>query len=113
MPGIKGIDIILYERYQTGKDNFNNPIYEYRTGEVIHDVLVAPTTADDVINTQDLEGKKMVYTLAIPKGDTHNWEKCKVEFFGKTWVQFGYPTQGIEENIPLRWNKKVTVECYG
>ena len=109
---IEGIDVVIYERNQTGKDSFNNPVYEYGNGEVVKNVLVAPTTSADVIKQQDLEGKKLVYTLAIPKGDTHRWEHSKVEFFGKMWKQFGYPLIGIEKNIPLDWNMKVTVECY-
>jgi len=53
-----------------------------------------------------------VYTLAIPKGDTHDWENQVIEFWGKTWKSFGMPLEGIESNIPLAWNKKVTVERY-
>ncbi len=28
------------------------------------------------------------------------------------WRSFGIPSQGIEDMIPLDWNKKVTVERY-
>ena len=42
----------------------------------------------------------------------HDWTDTKVEFFGKTWKTVGEPVEGIEENIPLRWNKKVVVERY-
>lgn len=79
----------------------------------VDNVLVAPTTSDDIISTTDLEGCKAVYTLAIPKGDNHNWENAIVEFWGQRWKVFGIPLEGIEANIPLAWNKKVTVERYG
>ena len=62
---------------------------------------------------ENLFGKKAVYTLAIPKGDTHKWEDSVVEFFGHKWKTFGFPIEGIESNIPLDWNKKVMVERYG
>lgn len=109
---IKGIDVILHEKKQVGTDELNNPIYEYGDGEIVHNVLVAPASSNDIINQQDLEGRKAIYTLAIPKGDTHNWEQARVEFLGKMWKQFGHPLIGIEKNIPLDWNMKVTVECY-
>ena len=96
----------------TGTNPFGEPIYE-EVRETIDNVLIAPTTSDDIITTTDLEGRKAVYTLAIPKGDTHNWENAKVEFWGQTWQVFGIPLEGIEANIPLAWNKKVTVERYG
>lgn len=109
---MKGITVKLHEKIATGDtDGFGKPIYEEVPVEV-SDVLVAPTTSDDIIDTQDVEGRHAVYTLAIPKGDTHNWENSKIEFFGKTWMSFGVPLKGIEDNIPLKWNMKVMVELY-
>lgn len=109
---IKGITVTLVERRETGRDPFNHPVYEETETEV-RNVLVAPASSDDVTGRTDLEGKKQVYTLAIPKGDTHDWEDVTVKFWGQTFKAFGYPQRGIEENIPLDWNMKVTVERYG
>lgn len=108
---MRGIKITLYEREQTGTDPFNRPEY-IETPVEVENVLVAPVTpgGEEVLDTLDLTGRKAVYTLAIPKGDTHRWEGCKVEFFGETWQVIGKPTQGIEALIPLSWNKKVRVE---
>lgn len=112
MAMIKGIPVILIEKIQTGTDPFGAPIYDEQ--EIIVDnVLVAPASSDDIVNSQDLFGKKAVYTLAIPKGDSHNWKDTKVKFFDQEWKTFGFPLEGIEENIPLDWNKKVMVEQYG
>lgn len=111
MVQIVGIDVVLHQKTQTDVNSFNEPIY---TTEAItvSNVLVAPTTSDDVIDENSLVGRKEVYTLAIPKGDTHEWENQIIEFWGKTWKSFGMPLEGIEQNIPLLWNKKVTVERY-
>ena len=108
---IKGISVKLIKRVADGTDPFGNP--KYKTSETtVDNVLIAPTTGDDIITQLNLTGKKAVYTLAIPKGDTNDWEDQTVEFFGKKWRVFGPTLQGIEDLIPLSWNKKVTVERY-
>ena len=112
MAMIKGITVIVKKKVRIGTDRFNHAIYDFEN-ESVENVLVAPSSSDDVVSAQDLYGKKAVYTLAIPKGDAHNWEDTIVEFFGKQWKTFGFPLEGIEENIPLDWNKKVMVERYG
>lgn len=108
---IKSITVTLITRAQSGEDPFHNPAYEEKEVEV-PGVLVAPSSADDVISAQSLYGKKAVYTLAIPKGDENDWTDAEVRFFGRTWKTFGIPTEGIGENIPLKWNQKVMVERY-
>ena len=112
---IQGIDIKIVIKTQTGTDDFNRPIYE-TSEEIVHDVLVGEPSTDDITSSMSLYGKKAKYTLAIPKGDTHTWEDTQVILpppFTGTYVTIGYPTAGIETNIPLRWNKKVLVEQYG
>ena len=51
--------------------------------------------------------------MAIPKGDAHDWEDTVVEFFGEKWRTFGFQVEGIEDMIPLYWNKTIKVERYG
>lgn len=108
---IKGVPIILCKKEKVGTDPFNQPIYKEKE-IIVENVLIAPSTTDDIVTSTDLVGKKAVYTLAIPKGDTNDWENQRVKFFGNTWLVFGFTLQGIEENIPLQWNKKVMVERY-
>ena len=109
---IKGIPVTLYEKTVIGKDEFDRPLHQ-EIPVTIENVLVAPASADDIVSQLNLTGKKAVYTLAIPKGDKHNWLDRRVQFFGETWQTFGFPVKGIEENIPLDWNEKVMVEKYG
>lgn len=108
---IKGIPVKLSVKTQTGIDGFNRPIYE-TSQEVVKNVLVGEPSAEDVVNELNLSGKRIAYNLAIPKGDTHVWEDTEVEFFGRKFRTIGIPTEGIEENLPLSWNKKVKVERY-
>lgn len=112
MSRIRGITVTLIQKTVIDHDPFGGAIY----GEVetpVENVLVSPTSTDDMVNQLNLTGKKAVYTLAIPKGDTHIWEDQEVRFFGKRWRVFGFATEGIEDMIPLDWNKKVMVEQYG
>lgn len=108
--GIKGVVVILYEKQQTGVDDFNNPIYE-EIGVEVPNVIFAPTSASDITDRTRLNGTSEMYTLAIPKGDTHQWLHNIVEFDGKKWNCYA-ETVGIEDMIPLAWNKKVMVERY-
>lgn len=107
---IKGISVVLHVRTQNGTDALGNPTYSMESFSV-SDVLVSPTTADDLIGSSRLEGTSELYTLAIPKGDTHVWLENTVTFFGKTFHCYA-ESEGIEDNIPLNWNKKVLVERY-
>lgn len=75
--------------------------------EIVGNVLVGePVLADSTIGNS----KIMAYTLAIPKGDLHDWANKKVEFFDKKFRTVGKEIQGIEANIPLCWHKKISVE---
>lgn len=108
---IKGIDVILYSQVEIGVDEFNRPIFEDKP-ITIKNVLIGEPSSDDVINELNLSGKRIAYLLGIPKGDTNHWKNAIVEFWGRKFKTVGEPTQGIEENIPLCWNKKVKVEAY-
>lgn len=109
---IKGIEVILIDKVEVGKDPFGSPIFENKEIK-IENVLVSPSTSDDVVTSENLFGKKAVYTLAIPKNDNHIWEDREVRFFNQTFRTIGFATQGIDELIPLSWNKKIMVELYG
>ena len=112
MGRIKGITVTLIDKVKTGQDDFGHSVFEDREIKV-ENVLVSPTSTDEKVNQLNLTGKVAVYTLAIPKGDNHDWEDKEVLFFGQRWRTFGIPTEGIDSLIPLEWNKKVKVERYG
>ena len=109
---ITGRTVVLLEKQQTGVDAFNRPTYAEVPAEV-ENVLIAPLSDQEVLETLNLTGRKAVYQLGIPKGDAHDWENQRVQFFGQTWQVIGIPTEGQDELIPLSWNKKVKVERYG
>lgn len=109
---IHGIPVTLYEPIQTGIDAFRHPVYTERP-VTVENVLVCPVSAEDLVSELQLHGKRAEYELCIPKGDSHDWQDKRVEFFGQIWRTFGFPLQWIEENVPLEWNMKIKVERYG
>jgi hypothetical protein len=78
------------------------------TEETIDDVLIGEPTSS--APTDQTDGRLLGFTLGIPKGDTHDWTDRLVEFWGKRFRTVGYPQQGIEANIPLRWGQNIKVE---
>lgn len=112
MSRLKGIDVKLVIRSESGTDPFGAPIKE-ESLEIVKDVLVGQPSSDDIQDSLSLYGKKVQYILGIPKGDTHKWEDTEVCFFGQKFRTFGYVTQGIEGLVPLKWNKKIGVERIG
>ncbi len=92
---IKGIDVKLYTN---------------GVPETVGNVLVGEPTSAETADSAEESGGLLAYTLAVPKGDDHDWQDKKVEFFGQIFRTVGYPTKGIEENIPLDWNMKIRAE---
>lgn len=111
MAKIHGIPITLIDKQVVSVDPFGSPVVK-DVEITIENVIVAPATTEDVTNQMSLTGKKISYTLGIPKGDMHDWENKEVRFFGKRWRTVGIPLEGIESMMPLEWNKKVMVERY-
>lgn len=111
MGRLHGVTITLYERTQSGTDPFNRPVYT-ESPVAVGNVLIGEPSTQEIVDTLNLTGKKLAYTLAIPKGDAHDWKDRTVEFFGERFRTIGEPTQGIDGLIPLDWNMKVKVERY-
>lgn len=117
MPKLKGVSIIIEVKTQTGTDPFGKPIFS-TTWDTVDNVLVGQPDPEEVKQTLDIQGKKVIYKLAIPKGDAHDWENVRVMLpqpysFAGTYMTVGFPISGIDELIPLSWNQKVLLERYG
>lgn len=93
---------------QNGYDDFNRPIYT-TSSTTVDNVLIGEPSTEEVNEVLQIHGKQLRYVLAVPKGDTNDWTDKKVTFFGNPFRTLGEPTQGIEDNIPLEWNKKIRV----
>ena len=105
-------ELLLFNKVDTGmRDKTNRPIVTEKV-TTVSGVLIAPVSTDDVVSDTNLSGKTEVYQIAIPKGDTNDWVDARVKFWGKTCRTIGIPEEGMDENIPLKWNKKIKVERY-
>lgn len=118
MARIKGTTVTLYKPTQTGTDPFGAPI-ETETPETVENVLVGYPESEEITSAISLYGKRIKYTLGIPKGDTHDWVDKKVSWtdaYGivHTCHTFGAPITGIEENIhpSMPWHMKIYCESY-
>lgn len=109
---MKGMTVNLVVKTETGTDEFGAPTYSEELVPV-DDCLVGQPSSDDVTNTLALYGKKIEYTIGIPKGDEHDWTDAEVEMMGARFRTVGYPETGIQANIPLRWGQNIKVERYG
>ena len=106
---IRGITITLYDSVQTGVDGFNRPTFQV-IPVLVDNVLVIPMSETEVLDTLNLTGRRAIYQLAIPEGDQHDWTDKDVSFWGKRFHTVGNALEGINDLIPLDWNKKVRVE---
>ena len=83
---MRGITVTLFEKTKTGVDALNSPIYT-ETSVSVDNVLVAPMSDTEVLETYNLTGRRAIYQLGIPKGDTHEWKAGnKVRFFGADFI---------------------------
>ena len=108
---LKGVDVTLYVNNQVSVDDFNRPVYE-QTTETVHNIIIEPASNEAIMSEYELYGKRIAYTLHIPKDDTHEWSDTIVEFYGNKYRTYGDCLIYDPNLTPLSWNKKVKVERY-
>lgn len=106
---LKGRTVKLYSEVENGKDELNRPTYR-EVPIYVDNVLIGSPSEQEITDILNLTGRRAVYVLGIPKEDEHDWTDKKVEFFGERFRTIGAPAQGMEELIPMEWNKKVRCE---
>ena len=110
---IKGIPITLYIETVVDHDPYGADIVE-REAVTIPNVVIGQPSSDVVISELSVSGKHIVYNLAIPADDTHDWDNKIVEFYGRRWRTIGIPTQFMDGFMGdnWAWNKQIKVEAY-
>ena len=108
---IKGTKVILFEKKKVGVDDFGADVFSEKP-VTVGNVLIAPASSTDATSSTQLSAKTAIYDLHIPKGDAHNWEDSKVEFYGSVWHTVGRCLRWASENVPGDWDRKIQVEIY-
>lgn len=111
---MRGDNVTLYEKTQTGTDPFGAPVYA-ETPVTVENVLVGEPSSEEILAATDLYGKRIRYMLGIPKGDAHDWTDSRIEWTDARGVthrlrSFGFPIMGVEHLIPTAWHLKVRCE---
>ena len=106
---LKGITVTLHTEVADGRDELNRTVYT-QTEVDVDNVLVGNPSEQEITDVLNLTGRRCIYVLGIPKGDTNDWTDKEVTFFGETFRTIGSPVQGIDAMIPLEWNRKVRCE---
>lgn len=109
---MKTVTVQLAVKSSNTTDAFGMPIETEELVDV-EGCLVGQPTSDELNDTMSLYGKQIAYVIGVPKGDEHSWVDTEVIISGERFKTIGYPTTGIQENIPLKWGKNVKVERYG
>ncbi len=108
---IQGTTIQLVDKVRVDSDPFGAPIYNESLIEV-DNVLVAQPVPSQINDMLNLYGKRLAYSIGIPKGDTHTWKEQDVIIFGERYHVFTEVTKGIEANVPGPWHHVYGVERY-
>ena len=109
---MKTVTVTLKSKTQTGTDDFGQPIWTDKDVPVDGCLVGEPSTTD-IQNAITNYGAHIAYTISLPKGDANVWKGAKVVLpapWSNTFNVIGDATEGIEANIPLRWNRKVHLE---
>lgn len=108
---IKGETVTLIVKTQIDVDPFGEPILN-SVETPVENVIVGSPTFDQAVSELNLSGKRIAFTLGIPKGDTHSWTDTEVIIRGKRYRTYGFPLTQTEANVPGSWNTQVKVEYY-
>lgn len=108
---IKGETVTLLVETQSDTDPFGSPIYTTQNVDV-KNVIVGSPSSDSAVAELNLFGKRIAFTLGIPKGDTHDWNDKIVIIRGARYRTYGFPLTQTDANVPGMWNTQVKVEKY-
>lgn len=112
---MRGVTVTLYVKTGTSEsDAFGRPIYT-ETPKAVENVLVGEPTSEEILAATDLYGKRIRWMLAVPKGDTNDWQDVRIDWTDASGVthkmhSIGFPIMGVESLIPTAWHKKVRCE---
>lgn len=106
---IKGTQVTVKSRVQTGIDGFNNPIYAY-VFEDVENVLIQPSVRNDFTDSNRQDGDRIRYQLHFPKTFDKELRNTEILVRGTYYKVVGSPDHYMIENTPTDWWMPVEVE---
>lgn len=112
-PGVQLLtgESVVVERWQeTGRDPGNAPIKEW-VKETVHNVLVDIGPRADVVDSNRPDGKRIRWTVHMPKGYPANLAGARISVRGQeARPVVGDPQHMTEANTPGPWSMPVELE---
>lgn len=105
---ISGMEVEVVRRTMTGRDEMGEPIFS-ESHEPVGNVLVTPSSTDEMDETNRAFGISCELTLHFPKDYTASLEGCSVIVYGDEYRVLGDPQPYMPENTPTPWNREAKV----
>jgi len=105
---ISGEMVTVFAYAEVGRDDMNTPIYAWAPEQTVGNVLVGPSSTDDLDGSTRPEGVEVVLALHWPKTYTGSLRGKLVEVRGTQYAVVGDPQPYTAANTPGAWNRP----CY-
>lgn len=103
---IFGESVALRDRGSGSLDEFGNESAEYRLGITVPNVLVAPTSSQD-LGAERPDGDATIMTFHFPKTYIGQLKGCLIGWKGSWWEVIGDPQPYSKDSTPGVWNRPV------
>ena len=87
-------------------DEFGNEATEYMTTQTLRNVLVAPSSSQD-LGADRPDGDATIMTFHFPKTYIGSLKGCLIGWGGKFWEVIGDPRPYSKDATPGMWNRPV------
>ena len=105
---IRGTDVAVIRRTVDSRDDMGEPVFS-ESRETVGNVLVAPSSTDEMDETNRMFGITCDLTLHFPKSYTASLEGCAVDVGGTLYRVLGDPQPYMVGNTPTPWNRAAKV----
>lgn len=103
---IFGESVMLRNRASGSLDEFGNERVEYLPGITVRNVLVAPTSSQD-LGAERPDGAATIVTFHFPKTYTGSIKGSLIGWGGSWWEVIGDPRPYSKDSTPGVWNRPV------
>ena len=103
---IFGERVVIRGRDSGSLDEFGNERVEYWQGVSLHNVLVAPSSSQD-LGPERPDGDATVMTFHFPKTYIGSLKGCLIGWRGRWWEVIGNPHPYSKDSTPGVWNRPV------